>query len=160
MSYGLSPVVFESISAVTATPTVQLGTIRFHDGEYYEYVHAAKTIPIGYGAVYSGTSGHTVVTTGAVSGEHCAGVCKHESITSGSYGWLMKKGVVNMVNTKAGSAPTQSLPAFLGTDGGFYTETLAITSAVDNGVPIGKVLSAGASGGTGASTSLIFVSVF
>lgn len=157
--YAADSIHFESVSAVTATPTVDLGVVRVYDGEYYEYVYAAKEIPVGYGAVYSGTSGHTVVTTGAVSGEHCAGACKHAAISSGSYGWLLKKGVVDMKNAKASSAPVIDEPAYLGTDGGFINERLTITNAVNAGHVIGKVLSAGASGGTGASLSLIYISV-
>lgn len=160
MAYGVGPVVFESVSNVTATPSVELGTLRFHDGEYYEYVHAAKELPVNYLAVYSGTSGHTCVTTGAVSGEYCAGGVKHATISSGSYGWLLKKGVIDVKNSKAGSAPVINEVAYLGTDGGFFNERLLITSCIDTGHIIGKVLSAGASGGTGASMSLLFISVF
>lgn len=158
--YGLDPVCFESVSNVTATNTVELGTIRFHDGEYYKYVHAAKTVSMGIGGVYTGTSGKTIVATGAVSGEHCAGVVKHESIPSGQYGWLMVHGVVNMWNAKAGSVPVANEPAFLGTDGGFANERVTVTNAVMHGHVIGKVLSAGASGDTGASYSLMFISTF
>lgn len=159
--YGDAPIAFESVSAVTATPTpgVDLGTVRTHAGEVYEYVFAAKTISMGVGAVKTGTSGYTVVATGAVSGEFCAGVCKHESITSGYYGWILKKGVVDMRNAKASSAPVIDEPAYLGSDGGFMNERTTVTNAVNNGHCIGKVLSAGASGGTGASYSLMYISV-
>lgn len=158
--YGADPIRFESVSAVTATNSVDLGTIRMDSGEYYEYVYAAKNISMGVGGVYTGTSGHTVVGTGAVSGEHCAGFVKHESIPSGYYGWILKKGVVNAWNSKVGSVPVVNEPAYLGTDGGFMTEVVVVTNAVAHGHVIGKVLSAGASGGTGASYSLIYVSVF
>lgn len=159
MSYGADPVAFESVSQTTATPSVQLGTIRFFDGEYYEYVHAAKELPVGYGCAYSGTSGHTVVTTGVVSGEHCAGWVKHATVASGSYGWILKKGVVDAKNAKASSAPVINEPAYFGTDGGFFNERVAATDSVAHGHVIGKILSAGASGGTGASLSLLYVSV-
>jgi hypothetical protein len=158
--HGLGPVCFESVSNVTATPSVELGEIRFYNGEYYEYVYAVKELPVGYGAVYSGTSGHSCIATGAVSGEFCAGFVKHAAISSGSYGWLLKKGVVDVKNARASTAPSVNQPAYLGSDGGFVSETPAATSAVDAGHCIGKVLSAGASGGTGASFSLLFVSVF
>lgn len=157
--FGVDPINFESISAVTATNTVDLGTMRWHSGELYEYVYAVKTIPVGYGAVYSGTSGHSVVATGAVSGEHCAGFCKHVDIDLGKYGWLMKKGVVNAKNGRASTAPVIDQVARLGADGAFVTDVMVATSAIDHGHVIGKILSAGASGGTGASLSLLLVAV-
>lgn len=158
--YSADPIMFESVSAVTATPSVGLGYMRWHDGECYEYVFAAKTVSMGIGGVYSGASGHTIVATGAVSGEHCAGFVKHESIPSGYYGWLMKKGVVDASNARASTAPSVNQVAYLGSDGKFMTDAIVATSAIDNGHVIGKVLSAGASGGTGSSLSLLYVSVF
>jgi hypothetical protein len=161
MGYNsVGPVVFESVSATTATPSIQLGMTRVYEGEVYEYVHAAKECPVGYGTVYSGTSGKTVVCTGSVSGEYCAGWVKHATIASGSYGWILKKGVVDAKNAKAGSAPVINEPAYLGSDGGFCNERVVVTNAVLGGHVIGKVLSAGASGDTGASLSLLYVSVF
>ncbi len=156
--YGVDPVQFESISAVTATNTVDLGTLRWHAGEMYAYVYAGKGVPKNYGCVYSGVSGNTIACTGAVSGEVAAGFCKHESIPTGSYGWLLKVGVVDVKNARASTAPSLNQPAYLGTDGGFVTDTTVVTSAIDCGHVIGKVISAGASGGTGASLSLLRVS--
>lgn len=157
--YGVAPISFESVSAVTATNTVDLGTMRFHAGELYEYVYASTTVPVGYGAVYTGTSGHSVVATGAVTGEYCAGWCKHATIAGGTYGWLLKKGLVDAKNARASTAPSLNQPAYVGSDGGFVSDTPVVTSAVDHGHVIGKVLSAGASGGTGASLSLLYVNV-
>jgi hypothetical protein len=157
---GIGPIRFESVSNVTATPSVSLGEIAFYEGEYYEYVYAVKELPVGYGAVYSGTSGHSCVATGVVSGEFCAGFVKHAAISSGSYGWLLKKGVVDAKNGRASTAPVINDLTYLGADGAFVTDVKVVTSAIDHGHIIGKVLSAGASGGTGSSLSLIYVSSF
>lgn len=153
--YGVAPIGFESVSAVTATNTVDLGTRRWHAGEEYEYVYASTTVPVGYGAVYTGTSGYTVVATGVVSGELCAGFCKHATIAGGTYGWLLKKGVVDAKNGRASTAPVINDLTYMGADGAFVTDVKVVTSAIDHGHIIGKVLSAGASGGTGASLSLL-----
>lgn len=160
MAYGFQDVYMESISAVTATNSVELGSVRFWDGEYYEYVYAVGLLAPGKGAAYSGTSGNSVVATGIVSGEHCAGFCKHATIPTGSYGWLLKKGVVDAVNGRASTAPVINDLTYLGADGAFVTDVKVVTSAIDHGHVIGKVLSAGASGGTGSSLSLLYVSVF
>jgi 2-keto-3-deoxy-6-phosphogluconate aldolase len=119
----------------------------------------SRNAPQGYGTVYSGTSGHSVVATGAVTGEVCAGWVKHATITSNGYGWLLKKGVVDAKNARASTAPVINQPAYLGSDGGFVTDTPVVTSAIDHGHVVGKILSAGASGGTGASLSLLYVAV-
>lgn len=160
MGYGFQQAFMESISNVTATRSVELGAIRFHDGEYYEYVHAAKELPQGYGAVKTGTSGKTCIATGSVSGELCAGFVKHATIASGSYGWLLVKGVVDAKNGRAGTAPVINQVARLGADGAFVTDLMVLTSGIDNGPVVGKILSAGASGDTGASLSLLLVSLF
>lgn len=160
MYNSADPVLFESVSNVTATPSVQLGEERMYAGEKYEYVYAVKTIPVGYGAVKTGTSGHSVAATGAVSGEVCAGWCKHSDINLGSYGWLLTKGVVDAKNGRAGTAPVINQVARLGADGAFVTDLMVATSAIDHGHVVGKILSAGASGDTGASLSLLYVSVY
>lgn len=158
--YGADPILFESVSAVTATPSVELGTERVHSGERYKYVYAAKTVSMGIGAVLTGTSGNTIVATGAVSGEFCAGVVKHESIVSGSYGWILKCGVVDMTNGRASTAPSVNQVIRLSADGTFCSDVMVATTAIDIGHVFGKVLSAGASGGTGASMSLVYVSCY
>ena len=161
--YGADPIHFESVSAVTATNSVELGTLRMHDGEWYEYVYAIGCVSMGVGATYSGTSGNSVVATGIVSGEYCAGFVKHESITTGKYGWLMKKGVIDVDNGIASSAPADGDVVYLSTDGKFIAGSGKMATAATDfigGHVIGKVLSAGASGGTGASFSLLYISVF
>lgn len=158
--YGLDPVQFESVSAVTATNSVDLGTIRYEAGEVYEYVYAVSCISMGIGAVITGTSGFSVIATGAVSGELCHGFAKHDSITTGKYGWLLKKGVVDAANGRASTAPVINQVARLAADGKFCTDVMVATSAIDDGHVIGKIVSAGASGGTGSSLSLLYVSVF
>jgi hypothetical protein len=158
--YGADPVSFESVSAVTATPSTELGQVRMFAGELYEYVYAVKEIPVGYGCVKTGTSGHSVAATGSVSGEMAAGFCKHAAISSGSYGWVLKKGVVDLKNGRAGTAPSVNQVVRLGADGAVVCDLMVATSAIDHGFIAGKVLSAGASGDTGASLALCYVSVF
>ncbi len=157
---GVGPVMFESVSNVTATNSVELGTRREEGGELYEYVYASTTVPVGYGGAYTGTSGHTVVATGIVSGEYAAGFCKHATIAGGTYGWLLKRGVLDAKNGRAGTAPVINDLTYMGADGAFVTDVKVVTSAIDHGHIIGKVLSAGASGGTGASLSLLYVSIY
>ena len=157
---GADPISFESVSAVTATPSVELGTIRHQDGERYEYVYAVKALPVGYGCVLTGTSGHSCAATGVVSGEMAFGFVKHAEISSGSYGWVLKKGVVNLKNGRASTAPVVNEVLHLAADAAVCSDVMVATSSIDGGFVVGKVLSAGASGGTGASLSLCYVSCF
>lgn len=157
--YSENPVVFESVSAVTATPSVELGVMRTHAGELYQYMYAAKTCSMGVGVVQTGTSGNTVVATGIVSGEFCAGFVKNESLVSGYYGWVLKKGVVDAANGMANSAGADGDVVLLGTDGKIRTaKGSPATAATDfvGGHIVGKVLSAGAS----ATSHLIYVSCY
>lgn len=157
---GVDPISFESVSNVTATPSVDLGTRRFQDGELYEYVYAVKELPKNYGCVLTGTSGHSCVATGVVSGELAFGFVKNAAISSGSYGWVLKKGVVDLKNGRASTVPSVDQILHLAADGAVCSDVMVATSSIDGGVVVGKVLSAGASGGTGASLSLCYVSCF
>ena len=154
------PISFESVSAVTATPTVELGTLRSSGGELYEYVYAVKALPVGYGCVLTGTSGHSAIATGVVSGEFAAGFVKHAEISSGSYGWILKKGVVDLKNGRLSTAAVVNECIRLAADGAICSDSNVATTSIDGGFVVGKVLSAGASGGTGASLSLCYVSVY
>lgn len=158
--YGLAPISFESVSQVTATNTVELGTLRIEAGEVYEYVYAGKDLNQGFVGVYSGTSGKTLVATGAVSGEMAGGAVKHATIPSGSYGWVLKKGVVDLCNGRASTAPSVDQVVRLAADGKICCDVMVVTSAIEGGHIFGKVLSAGASGGTGSSKALCYVSIY
>lgn len=156
--YGDHPVVNESVSAVTATPSTDLGTIRCHAGADYMYVYAVGTISQYCGAILTGTSGYSVVATGAVSGQFAMGFAVHDSIPAGSYGWLFQRGVANIKNGMASTALAVTDNIYLATDGqGVFGRTTVTTNAVSDGHVIGKLLSAGASGGTGGSLSLVYV---
>ena len=50
---GVAPICFEPVTAVTASPSVELGTERTEGGSNYVYVYNAanSSIPTGHGAV-------------------------------------------------------------------------------------------------------------
>jgi hypothetical protein len=92
----------ESVSAVTATNTVELGTRRWHDGLEYCYVYngggtaAVKTV-----VILSGVTGYTVAVTYASGAAICPtpfGVVRNAELTAAYYGWVVTKGFTDVYN--------------------------------------------------------------
>lgn len=149
---GVSPVSFESVSAVTATPSVDLGTRRTWNNESYIYVYAATPISQSVGAIMSGVSGYTCFATGIISGAFCIGFAKHESLTTGTYGWLLTRGFVSSaVNGMVSTAIAATDGIMLGVDG-----KIANAAASVGGHLIGKAMTATGSAGSAS----FFLSVF
>jgi hypothetical protein len=94
MAYGIAPIRFESVSAVTATPTVEVGTMVEDGDEKYMYVYNTGNSQIspGYGATVSGVTGYSVTVSSVTAADFFVGVCKHATLTTGTYGWLLVRG--------------------------------------------------------------------
>ena len=92
----------ESVSAVTDTPSVDLGSERVWKGETYKYCFNAggNSINAGYGvALITNASGYSVAGTGVSDTPlPCVGVIKHTTMTTDAYAWVMTKGFMT-VNT-------------------------------------------------------------
>ena len=102
MSYGLQQVFEESVSAVTATNTVELGTERWQDGVkcIYVYNKSTSTAAVKHGVVYSASSGYSVtVSCVAAAGTRCAGVVVHTELDPSDYGWIAVKGNVHVTSS-------------------------------------------------------------
>ena len=91
---GLAPIRFESVSAVTATNTVDLGTRAVDGGNEYVYVYNAGNSQIskGFAAVLSATTGYSVTVSSTTQVDIALGMVKNATLTTGTYGWLMIKG--------------------------------------------------------------------
>lgn len=87
----------ETQSAVTATkPTgIDLGTERWEGGRKYVYVYNGdEQIAPTYGCVLkSGATNYTVTITSIASQAACFGIVREATITTGTYGWVMKRGI-------------------------------------------------------------------
>ena len=134
------PVLFESVSSVTSTPSVRPGERVTVDGEDYIYVYnsGGQDISVGRGAVLSAaTNYHVTVSSTASKMAGYIGVCKHATLTTGTYGWLLTRGF----------GPAASVNALavgdglcMGADGAFENAS-GLTGPI-----VGKAMSALASG--------------
>lgn len=111
----------ESVSAVTQTPSVQLGSRRIYQGEEYVYCYnaggAAISATIGVKFV-TGASGYSIAATSVTDTFNpLVGVVKNASMAAGDYGWIMTKGFSNVQVVSATTADYQMLA--LGASGKF-----------------------------------------
>jgi len=145
MSYKL--VNEESVSAVTASPSVSIGTRRLEGGREYLYAcnGATHTAAVGYCVIASAMSGGSFTVT-AVGGEIPMGVVMHAAIPGGSYGWLMTRGIVHGYSGSAIAFGKAVIVGALGT----MEELTSATAGVVPVMPIGTAITAIASAGTGA----------
>lgn len=146
---GLAPVLFESVSNVTATNSVELGTRAVVDGRSYCYVYNGgnSEIGVGRGVIATGTSGYTVTVSSVTGVDAFVGVCYHATIATGYYGWVVSRGHTK-IKMHANSVCTAGDLLSAGADGAFAAAALAGTSIVAPYV-CGKAAIATASAGVG-----------
>lgn len=133
-AYSYKLVNEESVSAVTATPSVQLGTRRLYNGAEYVYVYnAGVTAAVGYGMIASANSGYSCVVT-AVYGSTLFGVVQNADLQASSYGWILTRGLAASCYSAQGQISLNS-PVVLYTNGSFM---LANTSATGIAACIAK----------------------
>lgn len=144
--FSLGPIFNETVSAVTATNSVEVGTNRRVGNDDYIYVYNAGNSQInpGYCAVVSSVSGYSVTLSSVTSVDLAVGHCKHATLTTATYGWLLTRGFAQV---QLGANDSMVAGAILraGVDGTYA----AATNATGNISPIiGKAMGAAASAGT------------
>jgi hypothetical protein len=126
--YSSNPISFESVSAVTATPSVELGTIRVEALNKYVYAYNAGAAQLSVGMpafINSSNSNYSVSVSNAAS-QVCnpfVGVCHHATIAAGSYGWLVAKGISKVVPDASAVSGAAGIDLTAGVDGGFVAMT-------------------------------------
>jgi len=125
--HGL-PVEFESVSNVTLSPSVDLGTVRIVNGEEYVYVYndSNTSMPVGLGCVMSGNTGMSVTISSTTFFNVCVGYVKHATFPSLTYGWLLTRGFTNII-MDANSSGIVGGPISLGLSGTAYSIRTANT---------------------------------
>lgn len=145
----------ESVSNVTATNSVELGTRVVHKGSEYVYVYNAESdgqiIPTYSANIITGASGYSV-TKSATTDIPVAfvGVCVHNTITTGAYGWLLNKGIATV---EFGTTVCTSVGQLLACseNGVFHTSTFPTQAAAGRGLAVvhGQAISTFAAGASG-----------
>lgn len=148
--HGVAPVMFGSVSMVTATlgdNDPEVGTTRESGGVRYRFVYNNGTSQIspGYGATVSGLVGYSCTVSTTTGTDFLVGVCRHATLTTGTYGWLATKGFVPVQMGAGDSCAAGGLltPAV---DGAFANKTI---STGYPGILVGKAMSAIASNTSG-----------
>lgn len=142
MSKQVSPVFFDTVSHVTATPTVALGTVREESGELYLYVYncGGDSAAVGKGmsrpaSAYAGLYSGSV---SSVSGDMPLGFVKNAAIPSGEYGWVLKRGLVTVAvassaSDQAAGAKALGAAGLVATLGAGYYPIGELTTAIVSG---------------------------
>lgn len=146
----IAPVVFESVSACTATNSVELGTRTTVSGVDYIYVFNGSTaaqISQGMPAVLNGTaslaSGYTVTVTNAASQAghlKCVGVAHNATIPTAQYGWLATRGLVLCALDASAVSMNAGDQLALGIDGGFVVGAATLSTGVPLGIAINSLV--------------------
>lgn len=142
---SLSPILFESVSNVTSTPSVELGTERTYAGESYRYIHhcGIATAAVGLGLIRpaSAAAGLYSASVSSVSGDVCVGFIKHAQMAANQYGWALTRGLVT-VAVSSGASTVAAGAVALGVNGVIATHT--------SGLPCGQLTTTIVSGNSGA----------
>jgi hypothetical protein len=143
---------FGTVSMVTSSlgpNDPEVGTVRDDGDERYIFVYNAGNSQITPGdcTTVSGVSGWSVTVSTVTATDLIAGVCKHATLTTGTYGWIMTRGF-GQVNMDANNSAAAGGILVGGTDGKFWNKTIS------TGLPnrtIGKAMAAIASGASGTA---------
>ncbi len=85
----------------------------------FVYNNGTTQISVGNGAVCTATSNYSVTVSSITHTDYPIGVCKHATLTTGTYGWLMTNGFTQAV---ALSALVAGDAVCLGADGGWVAK--------------------------------------
>ena len=143
MSYNADPILFEPVTAVTATASTELGLERKEGHVKYRYIYnggsavMTKWSPVSVLTAAAGVNTCSVSTTAG----HVVRGITHVSIPAGSYGWVVISGP-QTISCGSGSSSLDLGCQQTGLDG-------VVKTLVAGGYPIGNLNTAVVSGNTG-----------
>jgi hypothetical protein len=153
-NYGLQTLFEESVSSVTATNSIQLGTERWQNGNKYRYIYnksSSQACPgkamVYIGANASASSGYSLTVSSTAGDYDIGGVVYHATIPTGYYGWVVVNGVVPGCETSSGT--TAGHYVALDTDGYFRSGSATTGNLYQ---PVGVALTATAASSYGTFT--------
>ena len=148
MPDSISPVLFSSVSNVTATNSVELGT-RVRAGLVdYIYCYNGGAAAIGQGqcgflSPASMLSNMTVTVSNAAAqtrGMACVGVAHNAAIPASSYGFLAVRGPVLVALDTAAVSMNSSDILAAGVDGGFVVAPVTQSTGVRLGIALNSLV--------------------
>lgn len=153
--YGLSPVAigqgtpsFVTTSLGPNDPSV--GDVRVWGNEVYRFVYntgADAQISPGLACTISLVSGYSVTVSSTSSADFLIGVCKHATIATGGYGWVVEKGFCQITMIATSGSVAAGGMCELGADGKFAPKS----NTTANGNYVAKAMSAIVSSASGAA---------
>lgn len=157
MTYYSPLVRFGGVSMVTATLGTndpEIGTTIEEGDEKYIFVYNAgnSQISTGRAAVLSGVTNYSVTVSSVTSVDFGVGVCKHATLTTGTYGWLLTRGFTQ-VQMGANDSCTTGDILRLAVDGAF---ALASNATGNLSPVVGKAMTGAASGTSCAAFVKLF----
>lgn len=131
----------ESVSNVTATNSVELGTRVFHKGSEYVYVYNAETngeIPPKEGvALITGATGYSVTGDGVTNiVNNFVGVVVHNTLTTGTYGWVLNRGIATILMSTTTSCTNAGALLACADAGKFEVVTFNTLAAAGRGLSV------------------------
>jgi len=151
-NYGSEPIVFRDESFVTATldgKSPQLGQTMQKGGREYVYAYNAgnNDVSPGMGMVMtSDATNYSLSSTSVTSADICVGVVRNATLTTGTYGWLVRRGVTNIEMGATSGTVAAHGPVEIAADGLF----VPVSNTTGNLVPaVGKALTAIVSSASG-----------
>lgn len=133
--YGVSPVAFEPVSQVTATPSVELGTRRTEGGKEYLYCYNNTGSAVTQGAlmVASALSGYSLTRSSTAAADFPLVGVENAALAAGDYFWGLVRGPMSIMSM----ALTAGNLITVGADGAAQT---FLVGSFPTGPCIGKVL--------------------
>ena len=136
---GIQTAFQESVSAVTSTKSVglDLGTVRYEGGREYCYIYNAGNSQIlpTYGCYsVSGATNYSMTLSSVASYSVCFGVCREATITTGAYGWIMKRGIVTFQAAADNVSWSTRVGLVMGANGVFSAATSISGQSSDIGI--------------------------
>lgn len=155
MAFNDTLVTFGTPSMVTATKGAndpELGTRWQVGGREYVFVYNAgnSQISVGRAATLSGVTGYSVTVSSTINADHIVGVCYNATLTTGTYGWLLTRGIGTIITSTSVALATGTV-ATVQADG--YWDNLVV-SALTSQVAVSaraKLLTTATSASTGTA---------
>lgn len=144
---NISPILFEGVSMVTASPKHEIGTERNEGGVKYVLLYNAGGSSAAVGSPMSRpvscAAGLYSCSASATAGDMVQGYVKHAAIPSGEYGWCVTRGPVT-VTVASGASSQDAGPKACG------AAAAGISTLAAGGFCVGELTTAIVSGNSGA----------